>query len=244
MIAETVALIDRIPVGPASADPAYITDAGQALALYAEQEFAGPPSVPAGPARPVGDGMQKGANVSLTAGLPGLTGVTVGLGWDVSTGAGPGFDIDASAIACGDDRKVLSDNHFVFFNNRRSPDGAIVHRGDNTTGEGDGDDELIDVDLRAMPTSVTRVFFVVSIFDAHARGQSFGQIDNAFIRVVDRSTGRELARFDLTDGAATETAMVFGELYRRADEWKFRAIGQGYDSGLAGVARDFGVDVE
>ncbi|WP_264060613.1 TerD family protein [Mycolicibacterium frederiksbergense] len=188
--------------------------------------------------------LPKGANISLTQGAPKLTTVTVGLGWDVDPGGGPGFDIDASAIACGDDRRVLTDNHFVFYNNLRSPEGTIVHWGDNTTGEGDGDDERIDVDLQATPATITSIFFIASIFDADTRGQSFGKIRNAYIRVNDQPTGGELARFDLSDSAATETAMIFGELYRRSGDWKFRAIGQGYDTGLAGVARDFGVDIE
>ena len=139
--------------------------------------------------------------------------------------------------------RVLSDAHFVFYNNLRSPDGAVEHTGDNLTGEGDGDDEVINVDLVALSPTVTNIFFPVSIHNADVRGQSFGQIRNAFIRVVDANTGSELARYDLTEDASTETAMVFGELYRNGAEWKFRAIGQGYASGLAGIARDYGVNV-
>ena len=187
--------------------------------------------------------LSKGGNVSLTKQAPNLTAVAVGLGWDTRTTTGTDFDLDASAIACGDTKKVISDQHFVFFNNLRSPDGSIEHTGDNLTGEGEGDDEVINVDLRAAPPNITNIFFPVSIYDADSRGQSFGQVQNAYIRVVDRSNGSELARYDLSEDASTETAMVFGELYRAGTEWKFRAIGQGYASGLAGIARDYGVNV-
>lgn len=191
----------------------------------------------------MGVSLTKGGNVSLTKQAPNLTSVAVGLGWDIRTTTGADFDLDASAIACGESRKALSDLHFVFFNNLRSPDGSIEHTGDNLTGEGDGDDEVINVDLSAAPPNVTNIFFPVSIYDADNKAQSFGQVQNAYIRVVDRTTGVELARYDLSEDASTETAMVFGELYRSGTEWKFRAIGQGYASGLAGIARDYGVNV-
>ncbi|BBY99060.1 TerD family protein [Mycolicibacterium fallax] len=191
----------------------------------------------------MGVSLTKGGNVSLTKQAPNLTAVAVGLGWDIRTTTGADFDLDASAIGCGESRKVLSDQHFVFFNNLRSPDGSIEHTGDNLTGEGDGDDEVINVNLAATPPNITNIFFPVSIYDADNRSQSFGQVQNAYIRVVDRATGAELARFDLSEDASTETAMVFGELYRHGAEWKFRAIGQGYASGLAGIARDYGVNV-
>lgn len=187
--------------------------------------------------------LTKGANVSLSKQAPNLTQVAVGLGWDVRATTGADFDLDASALACGTNQKVLSDRHFVFYNNLRSPEGSIEHTGDNLTGEGEGDDEVINVDLAATPPTITNIFFPVSIHEADTRGQSFGQVRNAYIRVVDRSTGAELARFDLTEDASTETAMMFGELYRHGDEWKFRAIGQGYASGLSGIARDYGVNV-
>ncbi|CAM3120638.1 tellurium resistance protein TerD [Williamsia muralis] len=185
----------------------------------------------------------KGGNVSLSKQAPNLTAVSVGLGWDVRETSGIDFDLDASAIAVDSKRKVLNDSFFVFYNNLRSPDGAIEHTGDNRTGEGDGDDELINIDLRALTPEVRSILFPVTIYDADELGQNFGQVLNAFIRVIDRADGRELARFDLSEDASTETAMVFGEIYRREDEWKFRAIGQGYESGLAGIARDFGVNV-
>jgi tellurium resistance protein TerD len=187
--------------------------------------------------------LTKGGNVSLSKQTDNLTTVAVGLGWDERVTTGAVYDLDASALLTGPTGKVLSDQHFVFYNNLRSPDGAVEHTGDNLTGEGDGDDEVINVDLIALPATVTNIFFPVSIHDAAARGQSFGQIRNAFIRVVDTNTGLELTRYDLSEDASTETAMVFGELYRHGAEWKFRAIGQGYASGLAGIARDYGVNL-
>ncbi|CNF98307.1 General stress protein 16U [Mycobacterium tuberculosis] len=191
----------------------------------------------------MGVSLAKGGNVSLTKAAPNLTAVTVGLGWDVRATTGADFDLDASALMLGGTGKVMSDQHFVFFNNLRSPDGSVEHTGDNLTGEGEGDDESINVDLTAVPAECDRIVFPVSIYDADNRNQSFGQVRNAFIRIVNRTDGNELARFDLTEDASTETAMVFGELYRHNGEWKFRAVGQGYASGLAGIATDFGVNV-
>ncbi|MCF3105708.1 TerD family protein [Streptomyces roseoverticillatus] len=187
--------------------------------------------------------LSKGGNVSLSKEAPGLTAVMVGLGWDVRTTTGADYDLDASALLCNASGKVVSDQHFVFFNNLRSPDGSVVHSGDNLTGGGDGDDEQIQVDLAAVPADIDKVVFPVSIYDAEQRSQNFGQVRNAFIRVVNQADGRELARYDLTEDASTETAMVFGELYRHGAEWKFRAVGQGYASGLRGIAQDFGVNV-
>jgi tellurium resistance protein TerD len=187
--------------------------------------------------------LTKGGNVSLTKEAPGLTAVTVGLGWDARTTDGQAFDLDASAIVCGADGKVVSDKHFVFFNNLSSPEGAVTHSGDNLTGEGGGDDEQIRVNLAALPPGVDKIVFPVSIYNADKGGQSFGQVRNAFIRVVNQGGDAELARYDLSEDASTETAMVFGELYRNGAEWKFRAVGQGYTSGLAGIARDYGVAV-
>ena len=187
--------------------------------------------------------LAKGGNVSLTKAAPNLTAVTVGLGWDVRTTTGADFDLDASALMCGGDGKVLTDGHFIFFNNLKSPDGSVEHTGDNLTGEGEGDDEQVNVDLATVPPTVEKVVFPVSIYDAENRRQSFGQVANAFIRVIDRANGTELARYDLAEDASTETAMIFGELYRHGAEWKFRAIGQGYASGLRGIAQDYGVNV-
>src|SRR6478752_875124 len=163
----------------------------------------------------MGVSLTKGGNVSLTKAAPGLN----------------------------PNHRIVADDYFVFFNNTSSPDGSIVHQGDNLTGEGEGDDEVINVDLPSVPATVDSIVFPVSIYDAETRGQSFGQVRNAFIRVVDQSNGNELARYDLSEDASTETAMVFGELYRNGAEWKFRAIGQGYASGLRGIAQDFGVNV-
>ena len=187
--------------------------------------------------------LSKGGNVSLTKEAPGLEKVTVGLGWDARTTDGQPFDLDASAIGVDANGRVLSDQHFVFFNNTRSPDGAIEHSGDNVTGEGAGDDEQIRVDLTGAPATLDRVVFPVSIYDAETRGQNFGQVRNAFIRVMNQAGEAEITRYDLSEDASTETAMVFGEVYRNGAEWKFRAVGQGYASGLAGIARDFGVNI-
>jgi len=191
----------------------------------------------------VGVSLSKGGNVSLTKEAPGLTAVTVGLGWDVRSTTGSDFDLDASAIALKNDGKVLSDQHFVFFNNLKSPDGSIEHLGDNLTGEGEGDDEQVNVNLASVPTEIDKIVFPVSIYDADSRQQNFGQVRNAFIRIVNQTNGSEIARYDLSEDASTETAMVFGELYRNGPEWKFRAVGQGYASGLRGIAQDFGVNV-
>jgi tellurium resistance protein TerD len=187
--------------------------------------------------------LTKGGNVSLTKEAPGLTAVTVGLGWDVRSTTGTDFDLDASAIAVNPGGTVYSSSHFVFFNNKATPDQTIVHTGDNRTGEGVGDDEAIQVNLAGLPADVDKIVFAASIYDADTRRQNFGQVRNAYIRVLNQTGGDEIARYDLSEDAATETAMVFGELYRNGAEWKFRAVGQGYASGLAGIASDFGVTV-
>ena len=191
----------------------------------------------------MGVSLSKGGNVSLTKEAPGLTAVLVGLGWDARTTSGQDFDLDASALMIGTSGKILSDSHFVFFNNLTSPDGSVEHTGDNLTGEGEGDDEAIKVNLEAVPAEVEKIVITVSIYDAEARQQSFGQVRNAFIRVVNQADDREITRYDLSEDASTETAMIFGELYRNQSEWKFRAVGQGYSTGLRGIAQDFGVNV-
>ncbi|KPI21766.1 MULTISPECIES: TerD family protein [unclassified Streptomyces] len=191
----------------------------------------------------MGVSLSKGGNVSLTKAAPNLTAVIVGLGWDARTTTGVDFDLDASAILTNDQGKVANDSNFVFFNNLKSPDGSVEHTGDNTTGEGEGDDEAIKVNLAGVPGDVAKIVFPVSIYEAESRQQSFGQVRNAYIRVVNQADNSELARYDLSEDASTETAMVFGELYRNGAEWKFRAIGQGYASGLRGIAQDFGVNV-
>ena len=191
----------------------------------------------------MGVSLSKGGNVSLSKEAPGLTAVTVGLGWDARTTTGADFDLDASALMVKDDGKVLTAQHFVFFNNLKSPEGAVEHTGDNLTGAGEGDDEAIKVSLATVPAGVDKIIFPVSIYEGESRQQSFGQVRNAFIRILNQAGGAKLARYDLTEDASTETAMVFGELYRNGAEWKVRAIGQGYASGLSGIARDYGVNV-
>ncbi|MEV7868375.1 TerD family protein [Streptomyces sp. NPDC088124] len=191
----------------------------------------------------MGVSLSKGGNVSLTKAAPNLTAVTVGLGWDARSTTGADFDLDASALLTNAEGKVAVDGNFIFFNNLKSPDGSVEHTGDNLTGEGEGDDEAIKVNLATVPADVEKIVFPVSIYEAESRQQSFGQVRNAFIRVVNQADNNELARYDLSEDASTETAMVFGELYRNGAEWKFRAIGQGYASGLRGIAQDFGVNV-
>ncbi len=187
--------------------------------------------------------LSKGGSVSLTKAAPGLTKVFVGLGWDARTTSGADFDLDAVALILGNNGKVLNDQHFIFFNNLKSPDGAVEHTGDNLTGEGEGDDEVINVNLAGLSPAVERVVVAVSIYDAVALQLTFGQVQNAFIRVVNADNNTELARYDLSEDASVETAMVFGELYKDGNGWNFRAVGQGYASGLGGIAAEFGVNV-
>jgi tellurium resistance protein TerD len=187
--------------------------------------------------------LKKGGNVSLSKEAPGLNSVVIGLGWAARSTTGAEFDLDASALLLGTNEKILSDGHFVFFNNLTSPDGSVVHTGDDLTGGGGGDDEQIKIELNLVPAACAKVLFAVSIYEAEVRAQSFGQVHSAFIRVVDSANDREITRYDLTEDASTETAMIFGELYRSGDEWKFRAVGQGYATGLHGIALDHGVDV-
>jgi tellurium resistance protein TerD len=187
--------------------------------------------------------LSKGGNVSLTKEAPGLQAVLVGLGWDARTTTGSDFDLDASALMVATTGKIVSDQHFVFFNNLTSPDGSVEHTGDNLTGEGEGDDEVIKVNLAGVPQETDKIVVTVSIYDAEARQQSFGQVRNAYIRVVNQADNAEITRYDLSEDASTETAMIFGELYRNGADWKFRAVGQGYSTGLRGIAQDFGVNV-
>jgi tellurium resistance protein TerD len=187
--------------------------------------------------------LSKGGNVSLSKEAPGLKDVVVGLGWDPRATDGQEFDLDASVFVLGEDNKVLSDDHFVFYNNANSPCGNIKHLGDNRSGEGEGDDESVEVGLDALDANVKKMVFAVTIHDAEARKQNFGQVENAFIRVMNKADGSEIARFDLSEDASVETAMIFGELYRHNDEWKFKAIGQGFAGGLKPLAENFGVSV-
>lgn len=187
--------------------------------------------------------LQKGQNVSLSKQAPGLKKARFGLGWDLRKTDGSAFDLDASAFVLDANGKVLSDQHFVFYNNAKDPSGAVVHLGDNRTGEGAGDDEVVEIELGLMTPNAAKVSFVVTIHDAEARKQNFGQVANAYIRALNADGDQEIARYDLSEDASTETAMIFGELYRSNEEWKFKAIGQGYAGGLAAVARDFGVNL-
>ena len=187
--------------------------------------------------------LTKGGNVSLSKEAPGLTAVTVGLGWDDRSTDGADFDLDASALMLNAAGKVANDLHFVFFNNLRSPEGSVEHTGDNLTGEGEGDDESIKVNLASVPTDVEKIVFTVTIYDAPNRNQNFGMVRNAFIRIINQAGGAEIVRYDLSEDFSVETALVFGELYRHGAEWKFRAVGQGYMEGLAGIARDYGVNL-
>ena len=187
--------------------------------------------------------LSKGANISLSKEAPGLSKIQVGLGWDTRSTDGQDFDLDASAflLAAGD--KVRSDADFIFYNQLKSSDGSVEHTGDNLTGEGEGDDEMIKVDLSRVPADVQKVSVAVTIHDAEGRRQNFGMVTNAFIRVVNEANGSEITRYDLSEDASTETAMIFGELYRNGEEWKFKAVGQGFAGGLGPLARNFGVSV-
>jgi tellurium resistance protein TerD len=187
--------------------------------------------------------LAKGGNISLSKEDPSLVRMVVGLGWDQRQTDGGDFDLDASALMLTDQGKVRSDADFIFYNQMRSPDGAVEHTGDNRTGAGEGDDEQIKVDLSKVPANVAKIAITVTIHEAEARRQSFGQVQNAFIRIVNADNDREVVRYDLTEDYSTETAMIFGELYRHGADWKFRAVGQGYAGGLAAMARQFGISV-
>lgn len=188
--------------------------------------------------------LQKGQKVDLTKGNPGLTKIIVGLGWDVNKyDGGHDFDLDASVFMLDAGGKVANEKNFVFFNNPTSPDGSVIHTGDNRTGEGEGDDEQIKVDLAAVPSDVEKVTFTITIHDANERNQNFGQVSNAYARVLNEATNEELIRYDLGEDFSIETAIVVGELYRNGAEWKFNAIGSGYQNGLAGLCNDFGLSV-
>lgn len=187
--------------------------------------------------------LTKGGNVSLTKEAPGITKTTVGLGWNPRVTDGQAFDLDAIAFLVTENGKVRADNDFIFFNNLKSSDGSVVHNGDNRTGEGAGDDETLSVDLTKVPADVAKIIFAVTIYDGQGRNQNFGQVGDAYIRVLNDAGGSEIARYDLSEDSSTETAMIFGELYKHGSEWKFRAIGQGFAGGLGPLAASFGVAV-
>lgn len=188
--------------------------------------------------------LSKGQKVDLTKTNPGLSKLLVGLGWDTNKyDAGADFDLDASAFLTGENGKVLSDSDFIFYSNLQHSSGAVTHTGDNLTGEGEGDDEVIKVDLSLVPANINGISFTVTIYDADSRNQNFGQVSNAYIRIVDENTGTEVIRYDLGEDFSVETAIVVGEIYRNSGEWKFNAIGSGFSGGLAALCRNFGVNV-
>lgn len=187
--------------------------------------------------------LTKGGNVNLSKEAPTLTKMAVGLGWNPRATDGQAFDLDAIAFLLNDSGRVRKDQDFIFFNNLKSSDGSVEHVGDNRTGAGDGDDEVINVDLTRIPPDVSKVVFCATIYEGQARSQNFGQVNNAYIRVVNGVGGAEVARYDLSEDGSTETAMIFGELYKHNGEWKFRAVGQGFAGGLGPLAASYGVSV-
>ena len=189
--------------------------------------------------------LSKGQKVSLTKGNPGLKKIMVGLGWDVNEfDSGSDFDLDASAFLVGTNGKCPTEREFIFYGNLEHSSGAVKHMGDNLTGEGEGDDEQIEVDLSKMPANIEKVAFTVTIYDAESRRQNFGQVSNAYCRIVDENTGAEIVRFDLGEDFSIETAVVVGELYKHGGEWKFNAIGSGFQGGLAALCAHYGIDAE
>lgn len=187
--------------------------------------------------------LSKGGNVSLSKEAPGIESILVGLGWDARATDGSDFDLDASCFMLIESGKVPNDSSFIFYNKLKSDCGSVEHTGDNLTGSGEGDDEVLYVDLKKVPSSIAKLAFTVTIHEADSRKQNFGMVSGAYIRIVDRKSNKEIARFDLSEDASTNTAMVFGEVYRHGGDWKFKAVGQGYDGGLAPLARNFGVSV-
>ena len=187
--------------------------------------------------------LSKGGNVNLSKEAPGLNKIVVGLGWDARATDGAAFDLDASAFLVKLDGKVRTDSDFCFYNNKVVAGGAVQHAGDNTTGDGDGDDETIKVELSKIPADLDKVVFAVTIHEAEIRKQNFGQVNHAYIRVVNEEGGQELARYDLSEDASIETSMIFGEIYRIGADWKFKAVGQGFAGGLGPLASSFGVSV-
>lgn len=186
--------------------------------------------------------LQKGGNVNLSKEAPGLAKVIVGLGWDPRATDGAVFDLDGSAFLLKSDGKVRGDSDFIFYNNLKSTDGSLSHSGDNLTGQGEGDDERITVELSKVPPEIDRISVAVTIHEAEQRRQNFGMVGRAFIRCLNADGEKEIARYDLSEDSSTETAMIFGELYRAGSEWKFRAVGQGFQGGLGPLARSFGVN--
>jgi tellurium resistance protein TerD len=191
----------------------------------------------------MGISLNKGGNLSLSKTDPTLKNILVGLGWDARPTDGADFDLDASAFLVKEDGKVRSDSDFIFYNQTKSTCGSVEHTGDNRTGAGEGDDESLIVLLDKVPAEIQRIVFTVTIHEAESRKQNFGQVSNAFIRLVNKDSGNEVARFDLSEDASIETAMIFGEIYKHGSEWKFKAVGQGYSGGLAALARQHGINI-
>ncbi|MEY3289578.1 MAG: hypothetical protein RLZZ419_1820 [Pseudomonadota bacterium] len=191
----------------------------------------------------MGISLSKGGNISLSKTDPTLKNVIVGLGWDARPTDGVDFDLDASAFMVKEDGKVRSDSDFIFYNQTKSTCGSVEHTGDNRTGEGDGDDESVIIFLDKVPTDIQRIIFCVTIHDAEIRKQNFGQVSHAYARVVNKETNNEVTRYDLSEDASIETAMIFGEIYRHSNEWKFKAVGQGYAGGLGALAKQYGINI-
>ena len=189
--------------------------------------------------------LQKGQKVDLTKGNPTLKHILVGLGWDVNRyDGGFAFDLDASAFLLGANGQTPNTDAFIFYGNLKHPSGAVEHMGDNLTGEGDGDDEQMQFDLTKLPAKIEKIAFTVTIYEAEARNQNFGQVNNAFVRIYNEATGEEMMRYDLGEDFSIETAAVFGELYKHGSEWKFNAIGSGFYGGLAALCANYGVETE
>lgn len=187
--------------------------------------------------------LSKGQKIDLTKTNPGLKNILAGLGWDTNKyDGGKDFDLDASVFMTGASGKVEQEKNFVFYNNPQDPAGSVVYGGDNRTGDGDGDDETVKIDLSKVPADVEKISFTVTIHEAKERGQNFGQVSNAYIRIVNAENDEELIRYDLGEDFSVETAIVVGELYRHNGEWKFAAVGSGFQDGLAGLCRNFGLD--
>ncbi len=186
--------------------------------------------------------LQKGGNVNLNKEAPGLKKLLVGLGWDPRATDGKEFDLDGSVFLLNASGKARSDADFIFYNNLKSADGSVAHSGDNRSGQGDGDDETVTIDLDKVPADVDKISVCVTIHDAATRNQNFGMVSKAFIRCINGADNKEIARYDLSEDSSVETAMIFGEIYRAGAEWKFKAIGQGFAGGLGPLARSFGID--
>lgn len=187
--------------------------------------------------------LSKGGRISLSKEAPDLKKVHVGLGWDPRVTDGSDFDLDAAAFMLTSTGQVRSDADFIFYNQLRSACGSVEHTGDNLTGAGEGDDEVVIVDISKVPSEVEKIAFTVTIHEAEQRRQNFGQVQNAFIRLMNAENDVEVARYDLTEDYSTETAMIFGEIYRHGNEWKFAAVGQGYTGGLKAMCQQYGVKV-